>query len=101
MKQFKKALACVAVVALMAANSLTASAEIIDICSSCGGDVYLYRKVLLYTETYHHTVSYIHENDICTVTTSYYDVIGRCSSCNTIAWHHQEQDGPHHTLPHN
>lgn len=100
MKSFKKALMCLAVVVLMGANSLSAFAAV-ENCS-CGGTYYFYYKQLVYTDpvkTYH-TVSYIHEHDVCTITTEYYDVVGRCNKCGNISWVDQEVRQVH-SLPHN
>lgn len=98
MKCFKKALVCLAVVVLMGANSLSAFAAVKD--CSCGGSYSTYYKKLIYTEKTYHTVSYIHEHDVCTITTEYYDVVGRCNSCGNISWIDQEVN-PVHSLPHN
>ena len=98
MKRLKKAIVCLAVVVLMGANSLSAFAAV-HTCN-CGGMYDFYYKKLIYTEKTYHTVSYIHEHDVCTVTTDYYDIVGRCNSCGNISWIYQEVKQVH-SLPHN
>lgn len=102
MKRLKKAIVCLAVVVLMGANSLSAFAATTYGNCNCGGTYYFYYMQLVYTDpvkTYH-TVSYIHEHDVCTITTEYYDVVGRCDRCGNISWVAQDIKEVH-SLPHN
>ena len=82
---------------IIGANSLSAFAIGNPECSCDEGSFVIYRKVLLHKETITH---YTNTGDLCTITKEYYDVLGRCNICKTIAWWYQETVATHN-IAHN